>query len=187
MSVRIDPTVYTGRPSSPDGRSDTELRAYDLLDGLGIDYLRLDHEHTDTIEACHEVEAILGIRICKNLFLRNRQGTEHYLLMMPGDKPFKTKFLSKALGVSRLSFAPPEELFEYLGLRPGSVTVLGLMNDARRHVHLVIDRAVLEDEYIGCHPCESTSSLRIRTGDLLQKILPAMGVTPKVIELEYED
>ena len=187
MSVRIDPTVYTGRPSSPDGRSDTELRAYDLLDGLGIDYLRLDHEHTDTIEACHEVEAILGIRICKNLFLRNRQGTEHYLLMMPGDKPFKTKFLSKALGVSRLSFAPQEELFEYLDLRPGSVTVLGLMNDTQRHVQLVIDRAVLEDEYIGCHPCESASSLRIRTGDLLQKILPAMGVTPRVIELEYED
>lgn len=187
MSIYLDPTIYTGAPASADGRSDAEMRTYAFLDKLGIAYQRADHEHTDTIEACDAVETLLGIHICKNLFLCNRQGTEFYLLMMPGHKVFKTKILSHILGTARLSFAPAENMEALLGLRPGSVSVLGLINDTEKKVHLVIDRDVLADEYIGCHPCVSTSSLKIKTSDLLEKILPELGVTPRIIELAEED
>ena len=187
MSIFLDPTVYTGAPESAGGRSETEMRTYAFLDSLGVTYQRADHEHTDTIEACEAVERLLGIRICKNLFLNNRQGTQFYLLMMPGHKVFKTRELSNLLGTARLSFASPENMERLLGLRPGSVTVLGLINDRERQVQLVIDRDVLRDEYIGCHPCVSTSSLKLRTADLLERILPALGVTPRIVDLTGEE
>ncbi|MGE4353070.1 MAG: prolyl-tRNA synthetase associated domain-containing protein [Oscillospiraceae bacterium] len=181
--IHIDPTLYSGPPASLAGRDPVEVRCYEFLDKLSIPYRRLDHDHTDTIEDCHEVEKLLGIRICKNLFLCNRQGTKFYLLLMPGDKPFKTKTLSKRIGTSRLSFASAENMSALLGLRPGSVTVLGLINDTEQRVHLIIDRPVLEDEYFGCHPCVSTSSLKIAVADLLERLLPALGVTPTIVDL----
>ena len=187
MTIQLDPTVYSGAPADMSTRSAVEQKTYAFLDKLGIEYDRMDHEHTDTIEACHEVESRLGIRICKNLFLNNRQGTAFYLLMMPGDKVFKTKNLSKILGTARLSFASAENMEKHLGLHPGSVTVLGLINDDEKAVRLVIDRDVLKDEYFGCHPCESTSSLKIKISDLLEKILPALGVEPTIIDLPEED
>ena len=181
--IHIDPTLHSGSPTSFNGLELVEVRCYEFLNQLGINYTRLDHDHTDTIEDCHEVEKLLDIKICKNLFLCNRQGTEFYLLLMPGDKPFKTKELSRLIGTSRLSFASAEKLKDLLGLRPGSVTVMGLINDTQKLVHLVIDKPVVECEYFGCHPCVSTSSLKIAVADLLGKILPALGVTPTVIEL----
>ncbi len=101
----IDPKLYTGRPA--ERRIDKEEHCYELLDTLAVPYVRADHEHADTIEACHEIEKLLGCRICKNLLLTNRQMTELWLLLMPGDKPFKTKLLSKQIGSARLSFASP--------------------------------------------------------------------------------
>lgn len=97
--------LYKGRPEDTQGRLDKEIRVYDLLDSLGIEYERTDHERTDTMEACNEIDAILQVTICKNLFLCNRQKTNFYLLMMPGDKPFKTKELSSQINSARLSFA----------------------------------------------------------------------------------
>ena len=187
MSVISNPTVYTGAPASMEGRIAAEQKTYAFLESLGIEYTRMEHAPADTIEACHAIEEILGVHICKNLFLNNRQGTEFYLLMMPGDKVFKTKNLSKILGTARLSFASAENMEKYLGLMPGSVTVLGLINDENKAVHLVIDRPVLEEEYIGCHPCTSTGSLKIKTADLIGKILPALGVEPRIIDLPEED
>lgn len=177
--------LRVGRPSDADKRLPKEQKCYDMLDRLGLEYAGVDHEHADTIEVCHEIESTLGAKICKNLFLTNRQQTEFYLLLMPGDKPFKTKLLSKQIGTARLSFASSEHMQELLDITPGSVSVLGLMNDGGR-VHLVIDSDLLKDEFIGCHPCINTSTLRIRTSDIIEKLLPAVGHEYAVVELPWE-
>lgn len=178
-------SLQFGRPADFSGRLPKEQRCYELLDSLDVEYARVDHEHADTIEACHEIESTLGALICKNLFLTNRQQTEFYLLLMPGDKPFKTKLLSKQIGTARLSFASPEHMERYLDITPGSVSVLGLMNDGGK-VHLVIDRDLLKDEFIGCHPCINTSTLRLRTEDVIGKLLPAVGHEYSLVELPWE-
>lgn len=176
--------LYKGRPE--DGRIEKEERCYALLDSLGVEYWRADHDHADTIEACHEVEKVLGCEICKNLLLTNRQMTDVYLLLMPGDKPFKTKLLSKQIGSARLSFASPEQMMEHLNITPGSVSVLGLMNDKDNKVRLLIDRDLLKQEYTGCHPCINSSTLKISTEDILHKLLPAMGHEASYVDLPWE-
>ena len=160
-----------------------ELRVYDFLDSLHIAYDRVDHEPAMTMEACLAVDEALGASMCKNLFLCNRQQTDFYLLLMPGDKPFKTKDLSAQIGSSRLSFADAEHMEKYLDITPGSVSVLGLMNDKEKKVRLLIDRDLLSKEYIGCHPCVNTSSLRLATKDLIETIIPAMEHTMQIVEL----
>ena len=162
-----------------------EIRAYEFLDRLGVEFDRTDHPETPatTMEVCAEVDAVLGVHICKNLFLCNRQKTSFYLLIMPGDKPFKTKELSGQMGVSRLSFGDESYMEQFLDLHPGSVSVLGLMNDRDKRVQLVIDEDVLKEELFGCHPCENTSSIRFATKDLTEKILPALGIRPVIVHL----
>ena len=178
--------LYHGRPENTQGRQEREIHVYDELDSLGIDFLRTDHSHADTMEACNDIDAVLGVVICKNLFLCNRQKTKFYLLMMPGDKPFKTKELSKQINSARLSFASPDFMEEYLDIHPGAVSIMGLMNDTENHVQLLIDEDVLKDPYIGCHPCVNTSSLKIRTDDILKKFLPAVHHEPVVVHLTGE-
>lgn len=178
--------LYHGRPESADGRMEKEMKVYDLLDSLGIEYLRTDHEHADTMEACNEIDAVLQVLICKNLFLCNRQKTKFYLLMMPGDKPFKTKELSKQIGSARLSFAPPEQMLEYLDITPGAVSIMGLMNDTENHVQLLVDEDVLKGEYLGCHPCVNTSSLKLKTSDVFDVFLPAVHHDRIVVHLTGE-
>ena len=167
--------LHHGRPEDVSGRLDKEIRVYDLLDGLGVDYLRVDHEAAMTMEACADIDAALGLQIRKNLFLCNRQETVFYLLLMPGDKPFKTKDLSAQINSARLSFAKPEHMEKYLDITPGSVSVMGLMNDHDGDVRLLIDEDLLGEELFGCHPCINTSTVRFATSDLIQKIIPAMG------------
>lgn len=167
--------LHHGRPEDVSGRLDKEIRVYDLLDRLGVDYLRVDHEAAMTMEACVDIDAALGLQICKNLFLCNRQETVFYLLLMPGDKPFKTKDLSAQINSARLSFAKPEHMEKYLDITPGSVSVMGLMNDHDGDVRLLIDEDLLGEELFGCHPCINTSTVRFATSDLIQKIIPAMG------------
>ena len=179
--------LFDGRPEDTEGRLPREVRSYDLLDSLGIKYKRTDHERTDTMEACYEVDAILDVVLCKNLFLCNRQKTVFYLLMMPGDKKFKTKELSAQIDSSRLSFAEPEYMLKFLDIEPGSVSVMGLMNDTDRAVQLLIDEDVLKGEYLGCHPCVNTSSLKMRTGDMINKFLPAVGHDYRTVHLTGED
>ena len=159
------------------------MRVYDLLDSLGVEYERIDHEAAMTMEVCEEIDKALGATICKNLFLCNRQQTDFYLLMIPGDKHFKTKDISAQIGSSRLSFATPEHMAELLDITPGSVSVMGLMNDKDGRVRLLIDEDVLKGEYIGCHPCINTSSLRIRTADMTDRIIPALGHAPTTVKL----
>ncbi|MBQ3064250.1 MAG: prolyl-tRNA synthetase associated domain-containing protein [Clostridia bacterium] len=175
-----------GRPASVAGRAQKEIEIYDFLDNLGVPYARVDHAPAMTMADCEKTDQVLGTAMCKNLFLANRQGTAFYLLLMPGDKPFRTKNLSAVLGVARLSFGTPEKMEELLGVLPGSATVLGLAYDREKVVTLVIDRAVLSGEYIGCHPMVNTASLRIKTVDLLEKILPATGHAPVLVDLPRE-
>ncbi len=179
--------LYDGRPQDMTGRLPREVRTYDYLDDLGIKYQRTDHEAADNMEACNEIDAILGVVICKNLFLCNRQKTSFYLLMMPGDKKFKTKELSAQIGSSRLSFADPEDMLKYLDIEPGAVSIMGLMNDKDHQVHLLIDEDVLEGDYLGCHPCVCTSSLKMKTSDVVERFLPSTGHTFQVVHLVGED
>ena len=169
MDFYIDETVYTGSPEDMSGRLPREVRTYALLDTLGISFTRVDHDATATIDACLEVEKILGIHICKNLFLCNAQKTRFYLLMMPGNKKFKTKNLSKQINSARLSFAGDEYMEQFLDITPGSVSILGLANDKENQVQLLIDSDVLKDPFLGCHPCINTSSLKIRQQTLRKK------------------
>ncbi|MCD8353488.1 MAG: prolyl-tRNA synthetase associated domain-containing protein [Clostridiales bacterium] len=166
--------LYNGRPTDCTGRLEKERETYDLLDRLGIAYQRTDHAPADTMEVCNVIDAVLGVLICKNLFLCNRQKTKFYLMLMPGDKPFKTKDLSHQLGVARLSFGTPEDMERLLNVTPGSVSVMGLQYDQENQVQLVVDQAVLEQEYFGCHPCINTSSLKLKTADVVEKFLPAV-------------
>ena len=180
-------TLYDGRPADETGRLEREIRTYDYLDRLGIHYQRVDHEAATTMEACEKIDEALGVLMCKNLFLCNRQKTRFFLLMMPGDKKFKTKELSAQIGSARLSFAGAEEMVRFLDIEPGAVSVMGLMNDAGGRVELLIDEDILKDSFIGCHPCVCTSSLRIRTEDITERFLPAAGHPFRTVHLVGED
>lgn len=194
-------TIYKGRPENTSNREPREVRVYDLLDSLGIEYDRLDHEPAMTMEVCAEIDAAFERTtladfkantdddkaqhaiICKNLFLCNRQKTKFYLLMIPGDKKFLTKDLSQQINSARLSFADGEAMQKYLDVMPGSVSVMGLMNDSDNTVQLLIDSDVLQSQYVGCHPCMNTSSLRMKVQDLTEKILPAIHHEPIIVTL----
>ena len=176
--------LVQGRPETNDGRLEKEIRCYDLLDALDVSYQRIDHEAAKTMEACAEIDKVLDATICKNLLLCNRQCTAFYLLMIVGEKHFKTSTFSKQIGSSRLSFAAPEYMEQFLDITPGSLSVLGLMNDREKQVQLLIDGDILKGEFFGCHPCINTSSLRLRTADLLEKIIPAMGHEPRFVTIE---
>lgn len=164
-----------GRPADWAERLEKEQRCYELLDKLGVDYQRIDHTPAMTMEDCLAVDLALGATICKNLLLCNRQGTEFHLLLLPGEKAFKTSVFSKLIGSSRLSFASPEHMEALLDITPGSLSILGLMNDRENRVKLWVDEEILEGEYVGCHPCINTSSLRLKTRDLVERVIPTMG------------
>lgn len=166
--------LYTGRPEKTEGRAEKELRVYDLLDSLNIPYTRVDHEAVATIEACREVDRTLGVEICKNLFLCNRQKTDFYLLLLPGKKALRTRELSSQIPTSRLSFASGEDMEKYLNISPGSASVMGLIFDTEKRVRLIIDEEILEREDFACHPCVNTSSIRMKTKDMLDKYLRAV-------------
>ncbi len=178
----IDPTIYTTKPENE--RLAKEMRCYDLLESLGVAYNRVDHDAANTMEDCAEAKAVLGVKICKNLLLCNQQKTKFYLLLMAGEKQFVTKDFSKKIGSSRLSFAPPEFMEKYLDITPGSLSVLGLMNDTECEVTLYIDRDVVAEEYFGCHPCINTSTLSMKTSDLLDIVIPATKHEINFVELD---
>ena len=177
-------TVYDGAPADALGRSEKELRAYRFLDDLCVAYRRVDHAAAETMEACAEIDAALGFSICKNLFLCNRQKTVFYLLLMAGEKSFSTKEISGELGVARLSFGTPEDMERLLGVRPGSVSVLGLLCDTEHEINLLIDEDLLSLPYFGAHPLVNTSTVAFPTKTLTDVILPALGVTPRVVTVK---
>lgn len=167
--------VHKGRPQDLCGRDEMEIKVYDFLDSLNIEYETAEHPSAGDMEACKEIEKELKAPICKNLFLCNRQKTVFYLLMMPGDKPFKTKELSSQINSARLSFADENDMKKHLGTAPGAASVLGLMNDKQGEVQLLVDEDVLKEALIGCHPCVNTSTIKLKTNDIFEKILPAVN------------
>lgn len=180
--------LVKGRPQDQGGRMEKEIRTYDFLDSLDIPYERVDHEEANTMEACAAVDEVLAPAvICKNLFLCNAQKTKFYLLMIKEDKKFKTKEISKQINSSRLSFAPAEYMEEFLDITPGSVSVLGLMNDVEQHVKLLVDEDVLKGEYFGCHPCINTSSLRLKVADVFGTFLDAIEHDYTTVKLVGEE
>lgn len=179
----MDYIVHTGRPKDSSGRLEKEMRAYDLLDSLGIEYQRVDHEALETMDACEGVDKAFGVAMCKNLFLCNAQRTKFYLLLMPGYKKFLTKDLSKQIGSARLSFGSAGDMERLMEIAPGSVTVMGLMNDKDHQVQLIIDEELLKEPYMACHPCINTSSIKLRTDDVLKKLLPAIEHEPFFVRL----
>lgn len=172
-----------GRPADCTGRIPNEIATYDLLDALGVRYERIDHGPAMTMEDCREVDLALDAAVAKNLVLTNRQQTVFYLLMIPGDKRFKTSDLSHQLGVSRLSFASADHLKELLDVTPGSVSVLCLRKDPENRVTLLVDRDITRGQYIGCHPCINTTSLRFAQKDLWEVILPALHHDVTIVDL----
>ena len=179
--------LQKGAPERVEERLEKEQRCYELLERLGIAFDRVDHEPAENMEVCQSIETVLGAPICKNLFLCNRQQTQFHLLLMPGDKPFRTKEFSKKIETSRLSFATAEHMEQYLDITPGSVSIFGLMNDKDKVVHLAVDKDLLQQEYFGCHPCINTSSLRLKTEDVFGPILKALDHTMTVVELTREE
>ncbi len=180
--------LQKGRPLNTEGRLDKEIRVYDLLDKLGIEYERVDHEPAETMEACEEIDkALYPAVICKNLLLCNRQQDRFYLLMIKEDKKFKTKEISQQINSARLSFASAEFMEKFLDITPGSVSVMGLMNDTENNVQLLVDEEVIDAEYVGCHPCINTSSLRLKTEDVFGKFLNAVHHDYKTVVLKGED
>ena len=178
----IDPILYEGRPKEK--RIEKEERVYDLLDKLYIPYMRVDHSPANTIEDCKQVETVIGVQICKNLFLTNRTKSKFFILLMPAAKPFKTSVVSKLLDSSRLSFASQEYMAEFLDITPGSVSIMGLMNDSDNNVQLAVDRDIAQSEYIRCHPCINTSTLKIATKDIFEKFLPHINHEAIIIDIE---
>ena len=185
--INVELYLQKGCPEHSAERLEKEQRCYELLERLGIEFDRVDHEPADNMEICRSVETVLGAPICKNLFLCNRQQTQFYLLLMPGSKPFRTKEFSKKIETSRLSFATAEHMQQYLDITPGSVSIFGLMNDKENAVHLAVDRDLLEQEYFGCHPCINTSSLKLKTEDVFGPILKALEHSVTVVELTGEE
>ena len=185
----MDLLLKKGRPESLLGREDKEIKCYEFLDSLGVEYYHVDHRDmlADTMEACVAIDKALECKICKNLFLCNRQKTDFYLLMMSADKPFKTKDLTAQINSARLSFADSDAMLKYLNITPGSVSVLGLMNDSENAVRLLVDKDILSDEYIGCHPCVNTTSMKIKTTDIFDKIIDAVSHTKTIVELPWYD
>ena len=179
--MTISPIFHNARPEGE--LPPQESAAFDLLDTLGIDYDRVSHDAAFNMELCADVSAVLGVSVCKNLFLCNRQKTSFYLLCMPPDKPFHTKDLSAQINSSRLSFAPEDSLWELLHCHPGSATVLGLANDTEHRVQLLLDREVYDAPYMSCHPCICTSTLKLKTSDVLTRLLPHTDHTPVIVDL----
>lgn len=179
--------LFKGRPEDTSDRLAKEIKCYDFLDRLGIEYDRVDHPPFDTMADCAETDELFGVGTVKNLLLCNSQKTEFYMLLMPADKKFKTKELSKQIGSARLSFAGAEHMEQLLDITPGSLTVLGLINDAEKKVRLLIDRDVQDSEYVVVHPCINTSSIRIKTEDIMNRFLPELGRDPIFVVLTGED
>lgn len=179
--------LVIGRPQNCDNRLEKEIAVYDFLDSLGIDYQRVDHNEATTMEECEKIDKTLEATICKNLFLCNRQETAFYLLMIPGGKKFKTKDISKQIGSARLSFASEEYMLKFLNTTPGSASVMGLLFDTENNVKLLLDEDVLKGEYIGFHPCINTSSIRVKTKDLTDKIIPKLNHAPQIVTLIPEE
>lgn len=180
-NIKINKNIFNAKPDND--RIQVELDTYDLLQNLGIPFTGIDHEVAMTMEDLQAVKKVLDVKVSKNLLLCNTQKTKFYMLIMPGDKRFLTKNLSKQINSARLSFADGTYMEQFLNITPGSLSIFGLIHDKDNNVQLVIDKDVLEHEYFGCHPCINTSTLKIKTSDIMNIFLPLTNHEPIIVEL----
>lgn len=173
--------LQSGAPSDP--RPENEAAVYQFLDAHHIPFHRIDHEPVHTMEDCLAIDRALGGEICKNLFLCNAQKTVFYLLMIQETKSFKTKDVSRQLGVSRLSFGTAEDMQRILHIAPGAVSPMGLIFDSAKDIRLVIDEDIKKVEMLGCHPCVNTASIRLEMQDFFEIFLPAVGKVPAFVTI----
>ena len=179
--------IYTGRPTEGnENRTAAETAVYDFLDRTGAAYTTLCHPAAFTMEECEAVRRAIGAHVFKNLFLTNRQQTLFFLLMIPADKPFKTKYLTSQLGCARLSFASSEAMRELLHTAPGAVSPLGLIHDRACRVRLIVDRDLAATDRYACHPCVNTASVALSLTELLERIIPATGHSFTWVDLPAE-
>lgn len=150
------------------------MQVTEKLNELSIAYTMLEHQPIMTMAEGEAIANALGVKACKNLFLVNRYG-EHFLPLLSGEKRLDTKSIAKQIGSSHLSFASAYDLQDYLSVEQGAVSVLALMFDEDKRVKLIIDQDVVNQEFIGCHPCVNTCSLKLRTKDVLNRFMPAVG------------
>ncbi len=181
MSVTILSDMLDGRPAET--KSCVEEKVYQFLENSGIGFQHIEHTNADTIDDCHIIEHYIGAKICKNLFLKNSAETQYYLLLMDGDTKFDSKVISHQINSTRLSFSTPENMFKYLGVEPGSASVMGLLNDVASDIKILVDSKLFDEEFFCCHPCKNTSTLRFRTVDIFEKFIPLTDHTYTVVNL----
>ena len=157
--------------------SELEERVYEAFGEMGIAFERVDTDPGITMEDCQNIDAKIGVRIVKTIFLCNRQQTEFYLYVTTDDKPFVTREFCGALGIPRVSFASAEKLWELTGVEVGATTVLSAILPQAAGVHLVMDRGVAESEWFACTDGTATCFVKIRTKDLLEKYLAGKQIS----------
>lgn len=170
-----------------DERSETEKKVFALLEEKGVPFERVDNDSISTMEECEEVGKVLGTEICKSILACTRNKSEYYLIILPGDKRFVSKFASKDIGASRLSFASAEDMEELLGTTPGNASPLAVVNDTEGRVRLVIDKELADEEYIACNTGANTTHIKLRTSDVIGNILPAAGHEPMIVYIREEE
>ena len=177
-------SVFTTRPQTQDA---TQNAVYDALDALQIPYVGAEHDPAGTIAQCQKIEALLQAPVCKNLFLCNQQKTAFYLLVMPGDKPFYTRDITAQIQSARLSFADGQQMRMRIGCQPGAASILGLLFDGDKTVSLLVDAELLQQKWLCFHPCRNTATLKLRTGDVLERFVPYCGHPIRYVTLaRYE-
>lgn len=176
MTEPPEPTV----PTVPIAPPDPAAFVCEALARLGIEFERIDHPPAFTAEEALQYWAALDAVKCKNLFVRNKKGDRHCLIVVPVERAVDLLELSKTVGGGRLSFASPERLLKHLGLTPGSVSPFGLLNDQSHAVDLFIDASLRSAHRLAFHPNINTSTLAVRTDDF-ERFLRATGHVPRYV------
>ena len=157
--------------------SELQRKVYESFSALGIPFQRVDTDPGITMEDCRNIDARIGVRIVKTIFLCNRQQTEFYLYVTTDDKPFVTREFCGALGIPRVSFASAEKLWELTGVLVGATTVLSAILPSAEGVHLVMDRGVAEGEWFACTDGTATCFVKLKTRDLMEKYLAGKEIS----------
>ena len=155
---------------------------FDFLESHDIEYTVYDHPEAPTIEIARQYWRQDGSKHCKNLFFRNHKGNRHYLVVFDSEQSMAIHDLEQRLRQGKLSFASEQRMEKWLGLRPGSVSPFGLVNDTENHVHLFLDANLRNESSLSFHPNDNTGTVVI-SQEMFQKYLTAVGNTYEYIEL----
>lgn len=165
-----------------DERCALETKVYETLSKLSIPFELVDNDSVESMEECIEISEKLGAEIRKTIFLCNRKKTSFYMVILPANKSFNTKEHCKKMDVSRLSFASGDLMMQHLDVAPGTATIMSLINDPDEKVELFIDKEIANSEFFACNPGANTTHLKIKTKDLLNKLLPKIDHPATIIE-----